>query len=72
MLSRFKVFNENKNKNIDFLEALTLIFITLKLCKVIDWSWFFVLLPAFIPFTFFLIAGIVVRICTIIEQERNK
>lgn len=31
-----------------FLSLLTLIFITLKLCEVIDWSWWLVLLPIII------------------------
>lgn len=30
-----------------FLELLTVAFIVLKLCKVIDWSWWLVLLPAY-------------------------
>jgi len=30
---------------------LGLIFITLKLCHVIAWSWFWVLAPLWIPFT---------------------
>lgn len=34
---------------ISFLPALTLIFITLKLCNVIDWSWWWVLAPIWIP-----------------------
>lgn len=32
-----------------FLGLLTLIFITLKLCAVIDWSWWWVLAPLWIP-----------------------
>lgn len=34
---------------IGFLPALCLIFITLKLCNVIDWSWWWVLAPIWIP-----------------------
>lgn len=33
---------------IDFTNALTLIFIVLKLCKVITWSWLWVLSPIWI------------------------
>lgn len=33
------------NNNINLLSILCLIFITLKLCKVIDWSWWWVLAP---------------------------
>lgn len=31
---------------IGFFGLLTIVFITLKLCKVIDWSWWWVLAPA--------------------------
>lgn len=32
-----------------FLSGLALLFIALKLCSVIAWSWWFVLLPLYIP-----------------------
>ena len=32
-------------------QALTLLFIALKLCSVIDWSWWWVLAPTWIPMT---------------------
>lgn len=44
--------SEQKNNNgagISAFTLLTLIFITLKLCNVIDWSWWWVLSPAWIP-----------------------
>lgn len=41
-----------------FLEILTLIFITLKLTAVIDWSWWFVLLPLYGP----VIGGLIVAL----------
>jgi hypothetical protein len=34
---------------IGFLGLLTIVFITLKLCNVIDWSWWWVLSPTTIP-----------------------
>ena len=34
---------------IGFLPSLTLVFITLKLCGVIDWWWLFVLAPIWVP-----------------------
>lgn len=34
-----------KKINLDFLSLLCLVFITLKLCKVIAWSWLWVLSP---------------------------
>ena len=35
-----------------FLDALTIVFIVLKLCNVIDWSWWWVLAPLWMPFAF--------------------
>ena len=40
--------NNNTNHGIGFIGALQIAFIVLKLCKIIDWSWPIVLLPAFI------------------------
>lgn len=41
--------NDYKPRNgISFCEALTITFIILKLCHVIAWSWWLVLLPLFI------------------------
>lgn len=34
---------------ISFLGALTIVFVTLKLCGVIGWSWWWVLAPIWIP-----------------------
>jgi energy-coupling factor transporter transmembrane protein EcfT len=35
--------------SIGFFGALTIAFIVLKLCNVIDWSWWWVLAPTWIP-----------------------
>jgi len=37
------------------LDILTLIFVTLKLCKVIDWPWVWVLSPIWIGITLFIL-----------------
>ena len=34
---------------VGFLGLLTIVFITLRLCGVIDWSWWWVLAPLWIP-----------------------
>uniref|UniRef100_A0AAU8GIU2 Transmembrane Fragile-X-F protein n=1 Tax=Salmonella phage vB_SEnST11_KE23 TaxID=3161174 RepID=A0AAU8GIU2_9CAUD len=36
-----------------FLSALALLFIALKLCGVIAWSWWWVLAPLYFPFAIF-------------------
>ena len=56
--------NNNNNKQatrtgISFTGALTLIFITLKLTHVIDWSWAWVLAPMWIPLALLIIAFII-------------
>ena len=43
-----------------FLTLLTLLFITLKLLNVINWSWFWVLCPLWINFLLVIIVSIVV------------
>ena len=35
---------------LNFCEVLLVVFIILKLCKVINWSWWWVLSPFWIPF----------------------
>ena len=42
--------------NFSILHILTIIFIVLKLCNIIDWKWIIVLLPSIIKITIFLIA----------------
>lgn len=43
-----------------FLTILTLLFITLKLLKVINWSWFWVLCPLWVNFLLVILVSIVV------------
>lgn len=40
------------------LDLVTIVFITLKLCKVIDWSWWWVFAPLWIPFAIIVVFGI--------------
>jgi hypothetical protein len=62
----------NKQGGIGFLSLLTLIFITLKLCKVITWSWFWVLSPTLLPILLFLGAFILFGTLYIIAKLFNK
>jgi len=41
--------SERRPSGIDSVEVLLLIFITLKLVGVIDWSWWWVMAPLWIP-----------------------
>lgn len=50
--------NNNSSKSsggIGFTGLLTIVFIVLKLCHVINWSWFWVLSPVIFSFIFVLI-----------------
>lgn len=47
--------NNNYNYGLNFAEGLTLVFIVLKLCKVISWSWLWVLSPLWIGFAIVLL-----------------
>lgn len=53
--------NESKSSGsnsggIGFFGLLQLIFITLKLCKILEWNWFVVLLPTWICILIILVA----------------
>ena len=59
--------NKNYNKNgISFCGLLTIAFVVLKLCGVIDWGWVWVLAPLWISWS---IALILVIIAIIIKRH---
>ena len=51
--------DNNSSGGLSFISILTLIFITLKLCKIITWSWFWVLSPIILPLMICLILFII-------------
>ena len=65
--------NENENKNvyngIGFFGLLEVVFIALKVAKVIDWSWWLVFIPTWIDIGIFLIIVIIAIILTIIVKR---
>lgn len=52
--------NNNASGGIGFVGLLTIVFITLKLCNIIAWSWWWVLSPIWISF------GLVIGIIAIV------
>lgn len=60
--------NNRVNINLGFFSLLTIVFIVLKLCNVINWSWWWVLAPTWIPMS--IVAVIVVVV--LIIRRRNK
>jgi hypothetical protein len=61
---------------VGFTGLLTLVFIILKLCNVITWSWLWVLAPAWIPLALCItvIAFIysVIGLATLVERIKKK
>ena len=52
--------NSSAKMGLDFAKLLTIVFIVLKLCNVVEWSWLLVLSPIWVPITLYLlILGIV-------------
>ena len=54
---------ENNNYNgVNYLHILTLIFVVLKLCGVINWKWIYIIMPSLISIglTIFIIAIILI------------
>lgn len=59
--------NKSKSGGTGFLGVLTLIFITLKLLKVITWSWVWVLSPMWIPLLIILIILLIIVLAELIK-----
>jgi multidrug efflux pump subunit AcrB len=47
--------NNSSSGGIGFCGLLAIVFITLRLCNMIEWSWWWVLCPLWAPFSVFLI-----------------
>lgn len=47
-------YEERKEHVVGFTEILTIVFIVLKLCEIITWSWWLVLLPEIIAVALYL------------------
>ena len=54
--------HNNRSGGIGFTSLLQVAFIVLKLCKVIDWSWVWVLSPTWISIALLIIAITVISI----------
>lgn len=63
---------KSSSGGIGFCGLLTIVFITLKLCKVIDWSWWWVLSPAWIPAGIALLTLIAMGIFYLANRKKTK
>ena len=64
--------NISTNGGIGFLGALTILFIALKLTHIIDWSWWWVLSPIWIPIVAVLGVIAIVAIVVLIIKGIKK
>lgn len=56
--------------SLNLVPTLTIVFLILKLCKVIDWSWWWVLAPSWIPLALVLLLIIIKGIFYVYEVRR--
>jgi hypothetical protein len=56
--------SESRTGGIGFFGLLTIVFITLKLTNYIDWSWWWVLSPLWIPFAIIVLVILLLAIFT--------
>ena len=61
--------NNSAAGGISFSGLLQIVFIVLKLCNVIDWSWWYVLLPTIIPIG---LAAMIVAVSFIIAVVKDE
>ena len=59
--------NNVRSGGIGFFGLLGIVFITLKLCGVIDWEWWLVLTPIWVPV---LVVFVVIFIITLVDAVR--
>jgi len=61
------------SSGIGFFGLLQLVFIVLKLCGIIHWSWIWVLMPTLLPISLVLIVCLVLVLrCCILHLFENK
>ena len=60
---------EIKTVGFGFFDALAILFIALKLCGVISWSWLWVLSPIWISFAFFIFIGVLLFVLKAIGER---
>ena len=49
-------------KSVDFCNMLTILFIGLKLANIINWAWYWVLAPIWIPFVFVILTSVIISV----------
>jgi len=63
--------SDSNSGGIGFCGLLCVAFIVLKLCAVIDWSWWWVLSPMWIPLSIVVVIFIIVFIVMVVRAMRS-
>lgn len=63
---------KNNSSGIGFTSLLTIAFIVLKLCNVINWSWWWVLSPIWISIAFAIVIVVGLVIYELIMEKKHK
>lgn len=63
--------NEIRTSNTPILYILQIIFIVLKACGVVSWSWVQVFIPTFISLSVWVIVGLIVLIAYLRREKQN-
>jgi len=70
-----KQTSSSSSSGIGFFGLLQLVFIVLKLCGIIHWSWIWILMPTLLPITLILVVCLVIvlRCCVLhLFSKKNK
>ena len=59
---------EVSKNGMSFSSLLAIVFVTLKLCHVIDWSWWWVLSPLWIPASIVILVLVVILVLAAIKK----
>lgn len=62
--------SSSSSSGIRFTGLLTVVFITLKLTKVIDWSWWWVMSPLLIPSAIVLVLLLVIGVIAFMKNSK--
>ena len=63
---------DNNSKGTSITTVLTLIFVVLKLCGIIKWSWIWVLSPTWLSIVLYLVTLIVFTTIKVITEESKN